>query len=137
MTRHLTCTLFIESRLATVWVNLPQISSRINDRLSVHFFSVAFLAFMSVATCPSYLEERSVFVREKRNGLYGPGAYVLAQVCFDSEVKHMWSLEWCSLNFIFFFPCSTSDLGDSSLPLHVRSSFLGNLLLVNWFTSWS
>lgn len=49
-----------------------------NDRLSVHFFSVAFLGFMSVAGIPAFLEERQVFMRERMNGLYGPGAYVLA-----------------------------------------------------------
>jgi len=53
-------------------------SKGIDDRLSVHFFSVAFLGFMSVAGIPSFLEERAVFVRERNNGLYGPGAYVLA-----------------------------------------------------------
>ncbi|KAI0683161.1 P-loop containing nucleoside triphosphate hydrolase protein [Cytidiella melzeri] len=64
--------------LATIWVNLAQTSSKVNDRLSVHFFSVAFLGFMSVAGIPAFLEERQVFVRERMNGLYGPGAYVLA-----------------------------------------------------------
>ena len=49
-----------------------------NDRLSVHFFSVAFLGFMSVAGIPAFLEERQVFVRERLNGQYGPGPYVLA-----------------------------------------------------------
>ncbi|VDC00690.1 unnamed protein product [Peniophora sp. CBMAI 1063] len=64
--------------LATIWVNLPQTASRIDDRLSVHFYSVAFLGFMSVAGIPAFLEERQVFVRERMNGLYGPGPYVLA-----------------------------------------------------------
>lgn len=42
------------------------------------FFSVAFLGFMSVSGIPSFLEERAVFIRERANGLYGPGSYVLA-----------------------------------------------------------
>ena len=33
---------------------------------------------MSVAGIPAFLEERQVFVRERMNGLYGPGSYVLA-----------------------------------------------------------
>jgi hypothetical protein len=81
--------------LATVWVNLALDDTKIvrpftsfkhtliprlvqNDRLSVHFFSVAFLGFMSVAGIPSFLEERQVFIRERHNGLYGPGPYVIA-----------------------------------------------------------
>ncbi|ORY79730.1 P-loop containing nucleoside triphosphate hydrolase protein [Leucosporidium creatinivorum] len=64
--------------LALVWIRLGTSSNKINDRLSVHFFSVAFLGFMSVSGIPAFLEERSVFVRERANGLYGPGAYLLA-----------------------------------------------------------
>jgi len=64
--------------LATIWIHLGTSSDNINDRLSVFFFSVAFLGFMSVAGIPAFLEERAVFVRERANGLYGPGAYVLA-----------------------------------------------------------
>ncbi|GAA5882560.1 hypothetical protein JCM16303_002042 [Sporobolomyces ruberrimus] len=65
--------------LATIWIHLGYSADKINDRLSVSFFSVAFLGFMSVAGIPAFLEERSVFVRERRNGLYGPGVYALAQ----------------------------------------------------------
>ncbi|GAA5983158.1 hypothetical protein JCM5350_007901 [Sporobolomyces pararoseus] len=65
--------------LATIWIHLGYSAEKINDRLSVSFFSVAFLGFMSVAGIPSFLEERSVFIRERRNGLYGSGVYALAQ----------------------------------------------------------
>ena len=45
--------------LATIWIRLPQVDSRINDRLGVHFYSVAFLAFMSVAGIPSFVRSSS------------------------------------------------------------------------------
>ncbi|KLT44207.1 P-loop containing nucleoside triphosphate hydrolase protein [Cutaneotrichosporon oleaginosum] len=64
--------------LATIWIRLGNSDGKINDRLSVHFFSVAFLAFMSVAGIPAFLEERSVFIRERRNGLYGPTAFLIS-----------------------------------------------------------
>ncbi|WOO83149.1 ABC transporter G family member 11 [Vanrija pseudolonga] len=64
--------------LALIWINLARVDDRINDRLSIHFFSVAFLSFMSVAGIPSFIEERSVYVRERRNGLYGPLPFLLA-----------------------------------------------------------
>ncbi|CAD6962225.1 unnamed protein product [Tilletia controversa] len=64
--------------MAAVFQKLPNIDSRINDRLSVHFFGVAFLSFMSVAGIPSFLEERSVLMRERRNHLYTAAPFVLA-----------------------------------------------------------
>ncbi|KAE8258035.1 hypothetical protein A4X13_0g1947 [Tilletia indica] len=64
--------------IAAVFQKLPSIDSRINDRLSAHFYGVAFLAFMSVAGIPSFLEERAVLMRERRNHLYTSAPYVLA-----------------------------------------------------------
>ncbi|KXS17515.1 P-loop containing nucleoside triphosphate hydrolase protein [Gonapodya prolifera JEL478] len=64
--------------MALIWINLGNEQEKINDRISVHFFSVAFLGFMSVAGIPSFLEERSVYLRETHSGLYGPGAYTVA-----------------------------------------------------------
>ncbi|KDR73313.1 hypothetical protein GALMADRAFT_251927 [Galerina marginata CBS 339.88] len=64
--------------LATIWIRLGHADSTINDRLSVHFYSVAFLAFMSVAGIPSFLEERSVYYRETKNGLYTTLPFILS-----------------------------------------------------------
>ncbi|KAJ7301568.1 P-loop containing nucleoside triphosphate hydrolase protein [Mycena albidolilacea] len=64
--------------LATIWIRLGTADSTINDRLSVHFYSVAFLAFMSVAGIPGFLEERAVYYRETKNGLYTTLPFVLA-----------------------------------------------------------
>ncbi|KAF8513122.1 P-loop containing nucleoside triphosphate hydrolase protein [Hysterangium stoloniferum] len=63
---------------ATIWIRLGTDDSKVNDRLSVYFYSVAFLAFMSVAGIPGFLEERAVFNREKKNGLYGTLPFVLS-----------------------------------------------------------
>ncbi|SPO26649.1 related to ATP-binding cassette protein (ABC) transporter [Ustilago trichophora] len=78
--------------LATVWVNLAQTDTRINDRLSVHFFSVAFLGFMAVAGIPSFLEERSVLLREAKNSLYGPLAFTLANTISTIPLLFLCSL---------------------------------------------
>ncbi|KAJ7246166.1 P-loop containing nucleoside triphosphate hydrolase protein [Mycena haematopus] len=64
--------------LATIWIHLGTADSKINDRLSVHFYSVAFLAFMSVAGIPGFLEERAVYYRESKNGLYTTLPFVLS-----------------------------------------------------------
>ena len=113
-------------------VSSPQFSGKAftdyglqNDRLSVHFFSVAFLAFMSVAGIPAFLEERQVFVRERLNGLYGPGAYVLAQ-----SISTIPFLFLCSLLFTVIRWVVLS-------PSHVIVVDAVRQLLVDRIESWS
>ncbi|KAL4402671.1 ABC-type transporter [Malassezia pachydermatis] len=83
--------------LATVWVNLPQNDAHVQDRLSVHFFAVAFLGFMSVGGIPSFLEERGVLIRERSNGLYGPGAFTLANTIMTLPFLFICSLVFAIL----------------------------------------
>ncbi|KAF8877439.1 P-loop containing nucleoside triphosphate hydrolase protein [Infundibulicybe gibba] len=80
--------------LATIWIRLGDSDSIINDRLSVHFFSVAFLSFMSVAGIPSFLEERSVFYRETKNGLYSTLPFVLSNTLVNIPFLFM-----CTVSF--------------------------------------
>jgi ABC-type multidrug transport system ATPase subunit len=78
--------------LATIWIRLGDSDGKINDRLSVHFFSVAFLAFMSVAGIPAFLEERGVFLRERRNGLYGAAPFMIANTLITLPFLFLCSL---------------------------------------------
>jgi len=48
-------------------------------RNSLLFFVAAFFVFMSVAVIPFIMEDRAVFLREKRNGAYTVAPYVIAQ----------------------------------------------------------
>jgi len=52
--------------------------SAINSRTSMLFYIAAFLVFMSVAVLPFFMMERPTFLRERTNGAYGVGAWVLA-----------------------------------------------------------
>ena len=101
--------------LATVWLNLSPTDTRINDRLSVHFFSVAFLGFMSVAGIPAFLEERSVLVREASNQLYSPLAFTLAQTVSTLPVLFL-----CSSVF--------SVIAYWSIGLHPGAVYFGRFL---------
>ncbi|KAJ7477969.1 P-loop containing nucleoside triphosphate hydrolase protein [Mycena galericulata] len=80
--------------IATIWIRLGSADSTINDRLSVHFYSVAFLAFMSVAGIPGFLEERAVYYRETKNGLYSTLPFV-----FSNTLVNMPFLFVCTLLF--------------------------------------
>jgi ABC-type multidrug transport system ATPase subunit len=64
--------------MGAAWWQVGFHQKNVQDRLSTHFFSVAFLSFMSVAGIPGFLEERLVFQRERSNGFYSVGPYVLA-----------------------------------------------------------
>ncbi|KAJ7485788.1 P-loop containing nucleoside triphosphate hydrolase protein [Mycena latifolia] len=77
--------------LATIWIRLGDDDSKIDDRLAVHFFSAAFLAFMSIAGIPPFLEERSVYYRERTNGLCSTLPFVLSNMF---------------INMLFLFICT-------------------------------
>ncbi|CAG8629259.1 2305_t:CDS:2 [Paraglomus brasilianum] len=64
--------------MGSVWWQVEFDQKNIQDRFSAHFFSVAFLVFMSVAGIPGFLEERVVFRRERADGFYSVGPYALA-----------------------------------------------------------
>lgn len=85
--------------LATVWLHLSPTSTRINDGLSVQFFSLAFLGFMSVAGIPAFLEERSVLLRESKNRLYGPLAFTLANTISTIPLLFLCSLLFSVLEY--------------------------------------
>ncbi|KAJ3142524.1 hypothetical protein HK100_002193 [Physocladia obscura] len=66
--------------MGTTWLRMSTNQNTVQDRFSAIFFTIAFLAFMSVAGIPGVLEERSVFYRERMNRTYRVGAYVVANM---------------------------------------------------------
>lgn len=100
---------------------------------------------MSVAGIPAFLEERAVFLREKRNGLYRAMPYVLANtvVTIRECQIHPWCVRPCVLtanahypdNAAYLFACSVfySVIIYWSVGLHAGAShffkFLAYLFL--------
>lgn len=66
--------------MGTVWLQLGEKQSTVQDRLAALFFSEAFLAFMAVAATPAFLEERLIFERERASGAYSAAAYVTSTI---------------------------------------------------------
>jgi len=114
---------------------------------------VAFLGFMSVAGIPAYLEERQVFVRERLNGLYGAGPYVLANslvsmpylfvCCLLFAVLSYWSIglhpgggvffRFLSILFLAVYTAeSQSALVASALPIFVAALAIASFLNGFW-----
>jgi hypothetical protein len=49
-----------------------------SDDDGIQFFGSAFLSFMAVAYVPAYLEDRSIFLKDRANGLYGPTVFLVS-----------------------------------------------------------
>ncbi|KAF2729433.1 putative ABC transporter [Polyplosphaeria fusca] len=64
--------------MGTVWLRLSTHQSHINAFTNAIFFGGAFMSFMAVAYIPSFLEDLSLYHKERQNGLYGPLAFQLS-----------------------------------------------------------
>jgi len=64
--------------MGTVWLRLSPTQSNIQSFTNAIFFGGAFMSFMAVAYIPSFLEDLSLFRKERANGLYGPTAFMIA-----------------------------------------------------------
>ncbi|KAL1610194.1 hypothetical protein SLS60_001859 [Paraconiothyrium brasiliense] len=64
--------------MGTVWLRLSPTQDNITAFTNAIFFGGAFMSFMAVAYIPAYLEDLSIYTKERLNGLYGPTAFMLA-----------------------------------------------------------
>ncbi|KAL5121691.1 hypothetical protein ACEQ8H_000378 [Pleosporales sp. CAS-2024a] len=64
--------------MGTVWLRLAPTQNNIQNFTNAIFFGGAFMSFMAVAYIPAYLEDLSLFRKERANGLYGPTAFVVS-----------------------------------------------------------
>jgi ABC-type multidrug transport system permease subunit len=64
--------------MGTVWLRLEPSQDNIVAFTNAIFYGGAFMSFMAVAYIPSYLEDRTLYIKESSNGLYGPGAFMVS-----------------------------------------------------------
>lgn len=64
--------------MGTVWLRLDPVQSNITAFTNAIFFGGAFMSFMAVAYIPAYLEDLSLYTKERLNGLYGPTSFMIA-----------------------------------------------------------
>ncbi|MCJ1478263.1 hypothetical protein MMC13_006940 [Lambiella insularis] len=64
--------------MGTVWLRLDTSQQSIQPFINAIFFGSAFMSFMAVAYVPAFLEDRAIYTKERANGLYGPGSFMLA-----------------------------------------------------------
>ncbi|KAM3079546.1 hypothetical protein ACMFMG_005965 [Clarireedia jacksonii] len=64
--------------MGTVWLRLKTDQNDIQPFINAIFFGSAFMSFMAVAYVPSFLEDRSTFIKERANGLYSAPLFMLS-----------------------------------------------------------
>ncbi|KAF5781112.1 putative ABC transporter, AAA+ ATPase domain, ABC-2 type transporter [Helianthus annuus] len=64
--------------LGTIFYNVGSSYSSIQARSSLLMFVATFLTFMAIGGFPSFVEDMKVFERERLNGHYSTGAFVIA-----------------------------------------------------------
>ncbi|TDL28023.1 P-loop containing nucleoside triphosphate hydrolase protein [Rickenella mellea] len=127
--------------MATVWVNLAQTTT--DSRF----------IFTPLHFLPAFLEERQVFMRERLNGLYGPGAYVIANslctlpylfvcaalfavLCYWSIGLHPGAVEFFRFLAILFLAVyaaeSQSAVVAAALPIFVAALAVASFLNGFW-----
>lgn len=65
--------------IGTLFVGMGTEFDTVQDRISILFYIAAFMVFMSIAVLPFFIQSRAVFARERRNGAYDVGPYVVSQ----------------------------------------------------------
>ncbi|EHK22118.1 uncharacterized protein TRIVIDRAFT_151139 [Trichoderma virens Gv29-8] len=64
--------------MGTVWVRLSPDQVSIQPFINAIFFGSAFMSFMAVAYVPAFIEDTQQYIKEHRNGLYGPAALIIS-----------------------------------------------------------
>ena len=94
---------FLALMMGTLYVQIGDDAGAIQDRLSVLFFSIAFLSFMSVSALPAFVEDRQVFVRERMNGTYSVLPYTLAQIIVSVPFVCLIALLFTSIAYYIIY----------------------------------
>eukprot|EP01126_Amoeba_proteus_P049669 TRINITY_DN5821_c0_g1_i1.p1 TRINITY_DN5821_c0_g1~~TRINITY_DN5821_c0_g1_i1.p1 ORF type:complete len:557 (+),score=90.91 TRINITY_DN5821_c0_g1_i1:602-2272(+) len=99
----------ISFMMGTEYLRQSNNQSTIQDRISILFFSAAFLIFMSVAAVPAFIEERYIFIRERANAYYSVGPYTLASSLVCMPFVFMIALSFTGFSYFLMNMHSTPE----------------------------
>ncbi|KAL0473275.1 ABC transporter [Neurospora intermedia] len=96
--------------VGTVWVRLDAAQESIIPFINALFFGSAFMSFMAVAYCPAWLEDYFQYVKEHRNGLYGPTALIISNFLIGIPYLFGFSLLFSVISYwlVNFQPTATA-----------------------------
>lgn len=110
--------------VGSIYFRLGTDYSGINDRMGVLFFLTMNTAFSNLSSLAMFLFDRSIYIREHRNGMYRPSAYYFGKVIQDLPISII-------VNF-FFSVTAYYMIGLQSDIKHFAWFFLiGTLIMCN------
>jgi ABC-type multidrug transport system ATPase subunit len=86
--------------LGTVWLRLPPIQSSIQPFANCILFASSFMSFMAVVYVPAFLEDRTVYVKDRANGLYGSTAFIISN--FLVGLPYLFIIVFVSSTFVYW-----------------------------------
>ena len=104
--------------VGSIYFRLPETEDGAHDRTGVLFFLTMNTAFSNLGSLAIFLFDRSIYVREHRNGMYRPSAYYIGKIvqdipfgilvtfCFSAIAYFMVGLQNTMEKFSIFFAIS-------------------------------
>jgi ABC-type multidrug transport system ATPase subunit len=86
--------------VGSFWFQMGFDQSNSSDRNGSLFFSVAFLATMSMAGIPAVLEDQNVFDQELSNGFYGIESYLFSNFITSIPFFIITSTSFCAVTYL-------------------------------------
>ncbi|KAF9891761.1 hypothetical protein FE257_003242 [Aspergillus nanangensis] len=86
--------------IGTVWLRLPPTQSSLQPYANCVLFGSAFMSFMAVVYVPAFIEDRTVYVKDRANGLYGSTAFAISN--FIVGLPYLFLIALASSSFIYW-----------------------------------
>lgn len=86
--------------MGTVWLRLSATQTDIQSFANCILFGSTFMSFMAVVYVPAFVEDRLVYLKDRENGLYGSGAFMLSN--FVIGLPYLFLIAFCTSTFIYW-----------------------------------
>ncbi|KAJ4966619.1 hypothetical protein NE237_018468 [Protea cynaroides] len=117
--------------LGTVFYNIGYTYGSIQARCSILMFVASFITFMAVSGFPSFVEDMKIFGRERLNGHYGVGAFVISNTL--SSIPFLLLNSWIPGAIAYYFAGLQKGFGHFtyfSLLLFICSMLVESQMMV-------
>ncbi|KAH9588689.1 ABC transporter-like [Trypanosoma melophagium] len=126
--------IFFALLIGSVYFKLGLSESSVRNRMGLLFYVVMNTTFSSLGSLSLLMVERAIFVREHRNGMYRPSAYLVGKIVQDVPISVLTNLIFNAIVyfmvglqlradkfFIFYFICTLVMLNSYTLCLLISN----------------